>query len=353
VDGLKALAPKEKTDPGNSVIRWWSLHALHEAYEVMKYAHLPFNVVSEHRLFRGDKLPWKAIVIPYVEHLHTKSRRAMEEYIANGGTVYIGANSTLDLKGAKKLPMSFDNFFTTWWPKGKPEEWNQQRTRIYTVSVSLEKAKEMRKIFSSLLKETMVEVDDPEIVYNVRQAGEAKYIFFVNDHQINPVSSELRKKRQQYNHFALMPMEFPKATAKVNVHGTGYLYPLLPSSGVALELKKDKGISLNLKLDGGAGRVFLLLPEQIAKLEFILPPKRNKEGIRIEARILGSAGVIKAALPLRIEIGCVEVKQTVYAATKDGIVSWTAPFLKEFPKVPLIVTVTDLASGKSVQNRTP
>ncbi|MFA6567637.1 MAG: glutamine amidotransferase [Victivallales bacterium] len=352
VDGLKALAPKE-TDPWNSVIRWWSLHALHEAYEVMKYAHLPFNVVSEHRLFRGDKLPWKAIVIPYVEHLHASSRSVLEKYIADGGIVYLGANSTLALKGAIRLPMSFDNFFTTWWPKDKPKEWNQRRSRIYTVGASLEKAVEMRRIFSPFLKETMVAVDDPEVVYNVRRAGDAKYIFFVNDHQINPVSAELRKKRQEYNHFMLMPMEFPKADTKISLRGQGYLYPLLPSSGAPLELKGDEGISMNLKLDGGAGAVFLLLPEQIARLEFISPPKRSKEGVRIEARILGSAGVIKAVLPLRIEIGCTEAKQTVYAATEDGAVSWTAPFLKEFPDAPLMVTITDLASGKSVQGCVP
>ena len=119
-----------------------------------------------------------------------------------------------------------------------------------------------------------------------------------------------------------------------------------------MELNPEKGVSLNLTLDGGAGRVFVLLPERIAKVEFMSPPKRNKEGVGIEARVLGNAGVIKAALPLRIEISCATVKQTVYAATKDGIVSWTAPFLKEFPDAPLRVTITDLASGKSVRSRT-
>ena len=353
VDGLKAQTLDEQGNPWGPAIRFWSLHALHEAHEVMKYAHLPFNVISEHRLFQSGHLPWKAIVIPYVEHLHATSRRALEEYIANGGIVYLGKNSTLDLEGARRLPMPFDNFIRTWLPEGKPEEWNQRRSRVYTIEASLEKAEAIRKIFSSLVKEATAETDDPEVVCHVRQAGDAKYIFFVNDHQTNPVSPELREKRQQYDHYALMPMEFPDATTKAKIRGTGYLYPLLSSSNIPRELTEDEEVSFDLKLDGGDGRVFLLLPERIAKVEFLSRPKRRQEGVEIEVRVVGKTGAIKAALPLRIDISCDTAGQTVYTATRDGVASWTAPFLKTFPDLPLTVTVTDLASGKRVQSQTP
>ena len=249
--------------------------------------------------------------------------------------------------------MAFDNFFTTWWPKDREEEWNQRRCRVYTIDTSLKKAREMRKLFSSVLDKAAVDVDDPEIVYNIRQAGDAKYIFFVNDHQINPISAELRRKRQQYSHFALMPMEFPEASTRVRVRGAGYLYPLLPSSGAPLELNEDPGASLDLKLDGGDGRIFLLLPKQILGMEFQSSPIRNEEGVEIKARVLGPAGPIEASVPVRIEMSCGEARQTVYAATENGVVSWTAPFLKTFPSGSVTVTVTDLASGKSVHGRTP
>lgn len=44
------------------------------------------------------------IVIPHAEHLHAKSRKALESFMAAGGTVYTGGNSTLGLPGLKKLP---------------------------------------------------------------------------------------------------------------------------------------------------------------------------------------------------------------------------------------------------------
>ncbi|MBI3921647.1 MAG: hypothetical protein HY318_09540, partial [Armatimonadetes bacterium] len=96
VDGLKE-AVYDKDHPWKGVIRWWSTHATQEAYEVLQHSHVPFNVVSEHRLFRGDPLPWKVLIIPYVEHLHARSQKALESFMRQGGTVYVGANSTFNL----------------------------------------------------------------------------------------------------------------------------------------------------------------------------------------------------------------------------------------------------------------
>lgn len=351
VDGLKTLAPKEKENPWNSIMRWWSLHALHEAYEVMKYAHLPFNIVSEHRLFNGEKLPWKVIIIPYVEHLHSKSLQVLKDYTAGGGIVYVGTNSTLDFPWIKKLPMSFDTFFTTWFPKNRQEEWNQRRSRVYTISTSLIKAAQLRDIFQSFLKETMVAIDDPEIIYNIREAGEAKYIFLINDHQINPVSPELRKIRQKYNHFSLMPMEFSRVKAKIYIKGDGYLYPLLFGSYTPLVLKGNKQITLNLNFDGGDGKIFLLLPEKIHRIKFIDRPVLRLGGINIKVCIISSKGIINASLPLQVNIKCRKIQQIVYNTTKNGILEWEVPFLKDFPKGPLDITITDLASGEMVRTK--
>ena len=352
VDGLKMHVWDEKERPWKGVIRWWSLHATQEAYEVLKYAHVPVNVVSEHRLFEGGDLPWKVIIIPYVEHLHTKSRKALQSFMADGGTVYVGANSTLELPGVKKLPVSFDTKFTTWWPEDKVSEWNQRRVRTYMIGPFLEKAEQMGRLLSNFRDGSMVSISDPEIVYNVREAGAARYLFFVNDHQTNPESEELRKRRQQRLHFMLMPMEFPKAETTVTVRGKGYLYALLSSPGEPVEVVEGRSASLKLEMDGGDGRVFVLLPERIEKVEFTSQPVRSQEGVRVEARVTDKNGVMEASLPLQIDISCEAAQQTVYATTKNGILSWTAPFLKEFPETPLTVTVTDLASGKSVRQKT-
>ena len=107
---------------------------------------------------------------------------------------------------------------------------------------------------------------------------------------------------------------------------------------------------MKLEMDGGDGRVFVLLPERIEKVEFTSQPVRSQEGVRVEARVTDKNGVMEASLPLQIDISCEAAEQTVYATTKNGILSWTAPFLKEFPETPLAVTVTDLASGKSARS---
>jgi hypothetical protein len=274
--------------------------------------------------------------------------------MAKGGKVFVGANSTLDLPGIRKLPVSFDTKFTTWWPADRKDEWNQRRVRAYMISAFLVKAGQMRRLLSPFGDGAMVTVDDPEVVYNVREAGVAKYLFFINDHQINPVSPEMRQRRQPYNHFMLMPMEFPKAKTRVGIQGPGVLYSLLPSSQQPLRLKPNQRTYWDLELQGGEGKVFLWLPEEIRAVELLAPLVRSPQGVALKARVWSRAGtgVCKASLPLQIDLSAGPVRQTIYSTTRDGVLSWTVPFLKEFPAGPITVTVTDLASGKSVQGHT-
>lgn len=344
VDGLKE-ATWDEARPWKGLIRWWTTHATQEAYAVLKYAGVPLNVVSEHRLLEGQPLPWKVLVIPYVEHLHARSRRALEAFLAAGGKVYVGANSTLELPGVQKLPVSFDTKFTTWWPVERKEEWNQRRARQYVIGPLLEKARQLRPLFAAYRDEALVTADDPEVVTSVREAGVARYLFAINDHQVNPTSPEMRARRQQYNHFMLLPMTFPRARATLTVRGEGILYPLLPSGGRPRILTADKPTSLRLDLEGGGGRLFLLLPEPVQQVVFTAPPVRVAEGVRLSARVLGRSGVLNASLPLRIDLRCGRARQSVYATTREGTLTWTAPFLNPFPAGPVSVTLTELASG--------
>ena len=351
VDGLKERV-WDDARPWKDVVRWWSHHATQEAYEVLKYAHVPFNVVSEHRLFLGKPLPWSSIVIPYVEHLHAKSSKALTAYMARGGTVYVGANSTLDLAGVKKLPVSFDAKFTTWWPETRRSEWNQRRVRAYLIDTFLAKARRLRDVFSAHIEASVVAVDDPQVVFNIRESGAARYVFLVNDHQINPTSPELRKRRQRYNHFMLMPMRFPKARTTITIRSNVYAYPILKQSvtqGVSagpIELGRGSSRSMTVELDGGDGQVLLLLPEKITAVEISGQPLRAETSVTVKARIVDRRGPIAASLPLRIDLECGDATQTVYATTKNGALDWAVPFLKAFPNKAMTITVTDVASGQ-------
>ena len=343
VDGLRG-ATWGDDEPWKGVIRWWAHHATQEAYEVLKYAHVPCGVVSEYRLYEGRDLPYRALVIPYAEHLHARTREALERFIAGGGKVYVGANCSLELSGAAKLPVSFDTKFTTWWPKERRDEWNQRRVRQYLIGPFLEKARRLRGVLSEFTAQSPIAIDDPEVVWSLRQAGEATYLFCINDHQINPTSPELRRKRQGYNHFMLMPMEFPPAEAELTVRQPGYLYRLPNAPGEPIQLEAQ-GTKLPLSLDGGDGAVFLLLPQRITGVRLLAAPSRTPTGVQVEAHVTTEAGVLQGAVPLRIELEAGGVRQTVYATTRDGVLDWEAPFLKQFPEGEVTVTVTDLASG--------
>jgi len=210
---------------------------------------------------------------------------------------------------------------------------------------------ELREIFAPLCAAETVKVSDPEVVCSTREAGDAKYFFLVNDHQLNPTSAEMRKKRTQYNHFSLMPGEFTKARTLVTVKGQGWVYPLLVKSSAPLRAENGKPAVMDVTLEGGDGRVFMLLPDQISRVQFASHPVRGRNGVRVNARVMSMRGILKASVPVRIDLRCGDVQQTVYSTTRDGIVDWTVPYIRDFPGKPMSVTVTDMASGKSIAER--
>ncbi|MCX5660320.1 MAG: hypothetical protein NTW19_11445 [Planctomycetota bacterium] len=349
VDGLRSRVG-DPEDPWTGVHRWWGLHATQEAYEVLKLAHVPLSVVSEHRLLEGKELPHRVLVIPYVEHLHYKTRAALEKYIAGGGLVFTGANSPLEMPGVRRLPVSFDAKFNTWWPHDDPGSWNQRRSRAYVIGPMLEKARQLRPVFAPWIAAAPVAVDDPEVVYSVRQAGVAQYFFFINDHQTNPVSAEMRQLRQRYSHFMLSPMEFPeaKAAATFRPSASGYLYPLLQETVGPVRLHRGTETRVDLKLDGGDGRLFVMLPQRITGLSWLDKPRRQDEGVALSVRVNAFEGRVKASLPMRIDIEGPDGKQTAYGTSVDGVLTWTVPYLRAFAPGPLRVTVRELASGETL-----
>jgi hypothetical protein len=92
-------------------------------------------------------------------------------------------------------------------------------------------------------------------------------------------------------------------------------------------LPPGQGIPVSLNLEG-RGNVLVMLPQKIARVELAARPQRTLEGVAVSARVLGEQGVTWAALPLRIVLRCGGVTQTVHATTRDGDLSWVAPFLK-------------------------
>jgi hypothetical protein len=135
------------------------------------------------------------------------------------------------------------------------------------------------------------------------------------------------------------------------VRGPGYLYRLPGTPGKPRVLKAAPEAVL-LSLAGGDGALYLLLPEPIRKVEFTQPPTRSPQGVQVDARVLGRKAVLDAALPLRLELSCGAVQQTVFATTKQGVLSWTVPFLRDFPPGPIQVTLTDLAAGEQDEAQT-
>lgn len=353
VDGLKSRV-WEDSQPWKPVVRWYSHHATQDAYDMLKYAQLPFNVISELRLIEGKSLPWKAIIIPYVEHLHPKTRKALKAYMDAGGQVYVGADSTFNIAGLKKLPVAFDDMFTTWWPADRTDEWNQRRSRSFLISSRLAKAQTLRGVFADAFKGAAARSDDPETVYNWREAGEAKYLFVVNDHQIGPTDLDYRQKRStaNLNHFGLGPMDFPPADTTLHIRESGWLYTLLQKPSDPVKLRDNETLALPLRLEGGDGRVFLILPEKIRKVRQTAAPVRSKDGVAVETEVLTGKGRLKGSVPLRVDLRGGGVEQTVYATTADGVLSWTIPFLREFPEGKITVTITDLASGLTAEDRT-
>jgi len=316
VDYLRELTSSEEELPQRAVWRWRTWHAFQEAYFALKFAHLPFEPLYEEAVAAG-KLPYQAVVVPHASHLRASVRKALANYIADGGAVFLGASSTLELPGARRLPFDFFTLFETYFPAGRRGAWQARRVRAYWLEAVLGKAERLKTILAPFHSGPLA-ISEPQVVWNIRHGGRAAYLFLINDTTTNPMSDAQRRMRGRFAHFAIMPMAFHPVRALCALKGRRVLYDAVAHRRVPATFEGDQ-TRFEIEIPGGDARLLAILPEAIEEVEATADRQvAAGEPLAFEVVVKGREAALDAVVPVEVRLEADAQERSAYVATEDG-----------------------------------
>jgi len=345
VDHLRAQVTTTDTLPQHDVWVWRTWHAYQDAYYSLKFAHVPFEPLFEESLAAG-KLPYHAVIIPHADYLRQASKDRLLQYIADGGTVFLGASSHLKLPGARKLPVDFLTLFNTYFPLGRRADWQKGRIRCAWIDALREKAARLQAPLAPLHFGPLT-VSEPEVVYNLRDGDEVTYLFLINDTTTNPITDEQRALRPGFAHFAIMPMAFHPARVHVALKGERVLYDVFEREPVRTRFGEGE-TSFETTIAGGATRLLASVPEPIAAVKLEAPDQVVAgEPLHVEAAVWTGTKLLSGVVPLAIRLEAGGAVRTCHAATDKGQFKGDLPTDIELPAGSARLAVTELISGRT------
>lgn len=192
-----------------------------------------------------------------------------------------------------------------------------------------------------------VRTSDPDIVTWVRSSGKADYLFAVND------------KRTFGDYFGPYKKVMEKSvdnagTITVRRADTAVIYDPVNHCEVPFEIKNGMTV-IQTAFDGKSiGKLFLLLPEKIGRIELKLPSSAEKgETIQLRVSLETISGKpVESIHPIQIEVRDAEGKSTcdsTSAALENGVYSQSLTIPLNAAAGPWKIKAVDLASGKYIE----
>ena len=292
---------------------------LNAAWLAAAAAHYPAGHVIEEDLANGVAAVHPVIVVPGLTHVPQSVVEALEHYIDIGGAVLLDAASTVDVRGAERLPFAFPNMF----------EAQKMSDRMMFDSLVAPHVQALADALASYA-DPVAECDNAEFLLSRQEADAGAYLWVVNMAEAQPKDA----KDGRWNHVpargtVTLPARFAAA------------YDVFAGKRIA----EDK---VDLALDGGDAAIFALMPAAIERIavdraSFELP--YLEVGVRVE----GAGMCIDAIIPLSIDIEAPSGRplRTLHRATQHGrfferILIGGTPVAGEWH-----ITVTELLSGTS------
>src|SRR5262249_33658110 len=126
----------------------------------------------------------KAVVLTSIDHLDPNVVKALEDFAAHCGVVVLTGDSTVQIKGAKKLDVkpampdqvAIDKLYAE-------KKYNEARPYLTTAKYlegAMPLAKALRAALPKNLTDPVIECDVPTIVFTRQAAGDIEYLFAVN-----------------------------------------------------------------------------------------------------------------------------------------------------------------------------
>jgi len=303
-----------------------------------KLMHIPLTLAVEEDLLDGSAVTrYKALILPGVSYLEPNVLRALEAYIAAGGTVLLTDDSTVTVKGAQKLGMAMDKAYMAKFAEfGKKAnntaDWMRMAEPV---------AKALLPKLAAAGVKPVLDCNVPTVFATRQAAGDIEYLFAVN---ATPDPTDEKA------------MNAIKAvTATITLPNDGRPIYDAVRGGAVSELKG--GTKGTFRFGAGGMRVFARTARPIGGM--ILAPlavhtdyTQAKEPVTLQttATLVDEKNLpLYGSAPLEITLTdpLGAVRYDLYRATEQGNCKIVLPLAVNDPAGKWTLTVTELLSGKA------
>ncbi|HEY8666940.1 MAG TPA: hypothetical protein VIL86_09755, partial [Tepidisphaeraceae bacterium] len=267
------------------------------------------DILSEEMIDRGGEggheglNRYKVIIVPVLHYLLPQHLAAIEKFAASGGTVLVGADSTLIPKGARKIDDDFSEIHEAdvKWGIAYPLD----DAHAYMFGEMMRKAPKLKAILDPVVK-PFAQARTNRVLVQTSAAGDGHYTyvwdfsypswFATGRLTNNPAFSSWGGEA---NERTLMPLKetifFP-----ANV----YTYELFTQQPVDRQAAKDGRVEATADLSFTPFRIFVSLPKPIAKLRVEFP-ERVTLGMHFPVKVTPlseDSQPINAAIPVQLTL---------------------------------------------------
>ncbi|MCB1090974.1 MAG: hypothetical protein KDL87_05560, partial [Verrucomicrobiae bacterium] len=295
-----------------------------DVWLALQHAHVACDVMFEETLLKGGLEGRRFLVMPDCDVLTRPVVDAIADWQGRGGKIIADEN----LCPALKADVTLASF-----KREKKAEADKAKT--------LALASELGSRLQGLGVKRAADCDNPEIILHQRRAGEADYVFAINDHR------EFGTYVGQ--HGLVMENGLPSSGTLTLAGGQGrHVYDLVEGAEVAVG---DKG-SIPVSLGPCDGRVFLLAPRPIAGVTVQVAETAKVGGaLTLSVAVVDPDGKpVPAVIPGRVEIRDANgrlAEGSGYHAFENGGLTLTLNLAPNEDPGAWQITVRELASRRS------
>jgi hypothetical protein len=303
-----------------------------DVWLALQHAHVRTDIIFEETLLKDGLDGRRFLVMPHCDVLTASVVEHIRKWQDKGGKIIADENLCPALKADISLQSS-------------------KRTRDAATDRAglLAIAGQLSSMMSGMGHVREVTADTPDAILRMRRAGDARYLFVIND----------RREAGNYvgQNGLVLENGLPTRTLISLPQDTGAVYDI--TRGRRVQPQRVNGGAPQLPVDLGPcdGRIFLLLPTAIESITADLPDTIQRgETVELRVRInIADDRPVKAVIPLEVRIRDANGRETEgsgYHAAKDGTLALPLSIASNEDPGSWEIRITELASGMETTRHT-
>jgi hypothetical protein len=250
-----------------------------DLFLALQHAHHPADILFEETLLKNGLTGRKLLVMSECDVLSASVLAKIKDWQAKGGKILADEHLCPALKADLILP-SFK----------RVKNATQDKAKL------LELAATLRQQIGRVPLTPTVTADNPEVILRTRRAGDATYLFLINDH----------REAGSYvgQHGLVLENGLPSTTTVTLPQETAHLYDLTRSAQVIPDRNTASQVTWKADLGPCDGKLYLITPKPLLGLQLEAPTTAKRGNpVKLDLRVTTtSSALINAVIPISLQI---------------------------------------------------